>query len=80
MVEGDQLADVEQLGFGEERVGPEALRELLAPGSGPPAQVADEAAAEGRQPGLLLGRDRVQRGPEREQRILRERRKAFQRT
>jgi hypothetical protein len=49
VIEGDQLADEQQLRLGKERVRPEPLRQALGPGGAAPAEVSDVSAAEGRQ-------------------------------
>jgi hypothetical protein len=70
MIEGDQLAHAEQLGIGEERIGPEPLRKPLAPRRRRPAEIADVSAAEGRQVGRALDARLLQRGADRQERIL----------
>jgi hypothetical protein len=49
VIERHQLAHAQQIGLGEELVGPEALRQLLTPGRRAPAEIADVPAAERRQ-------------------------------
>jgi hypothetical protein len=49
VIEGDQLADEQQLRLGKEQVRAEPLRQALGPGGAAPAEVADVSAAEGRQ-------------------------------
>jgi len=49
VIEGDQLADEQQLRLGKERVRAEPLRQALGPGGAAPAEVPDVSAAEGRQ-------------------------------
>jgi hypothetical protein len=70
VVEGDELADVEEVGLGEERIGAEAVGDLLAPARGSPAEVADEAAAERRQVRRPLRCDGRERRPQRVERRL----------
>jgi hypothetical protein len=69
VIEGDVLAHAEQIRLGKERVGPEPLRQLLAPARRRPAEIADVAAAEGRQAGRGLRLFFAQRGPQRLERL-----------
>ena len=48
MIEGDQLANEQQLGLGKERVRAQPLRQALGPGGAAPTEVSDVSAAEGR--------------------------------
>jgi len=58
VIEGDHLTHEQKLGLGKERVGPQALREPLAPGRAGPAEIADVPAGERRQAVDALQRSR----------------------
>jgi hypothetical protein len=49
VIEGDQLADAQQIGLGKQLVGPQPLRQLFAPRRRAPAEIPDVPAAERRQ-------------------------------
>jgi hypothetical protein len=68
VIEGHQLAHAQQIGLRKELVGPEPLRQLLAPRSRAPAEIAYVATAERRQPRLgngLFSRQRFAQSPQR---------------
>ena len=71
MIEGDQLGDVQQIRFRKQRVGPEPLRQTLAPRGSRPPEVADEAAAERRQRRVTIAGNRLQSGSQRFEWLLR---------
>jgi hypothetical protein len=73
VIERHQLADMKQIRRGKESVRPESLRQLLAPACRRPREVADVAAAEGRQVRGALGLFFAERGPQRLERLCAER-------
>ena len=79
MVEGDQLGNVEQVRFREERIGAEPLGQPLAPHGRRPAEVTDESAAEGGKRVGAIALDRCERLAQRFQRLPGQRREAGQR-
>jgi hypothetical protein len=69
VIERDVLAHPEEIRLGKERVRPEPLGQLLAPARRRPAEVADVAAAEGRQSRRGLRLFLAQRRPQRLERL-----------
>ena len=69
VIEGDHLANEQQLGFGKERIRAEALRQAFAPGGAAPSEVADVASGKRRQLLAALYALRLERAPQRLERI-----------
>jgi hypothetical protein len=69
VVEGHDFADEHQIRLGKERIRAEPLRETLAPGRAPPAEIPDVPAAERRQPFDASGLHLLERVAQRAQRL-----------